>query len=325
MKFNFVFLARCLALCALSLAGCSGGGGGTVVASAPVQVSQSTPAPAPVPPPVTVTMATNLQPPNSVGTYPLTSLDVNVGSQGLDHPPAGQSLTTIVIGTDPDGTFGRVNFNVTEPDGRAVVANVSLSQVDPKLPQLVSMLKPVYGPVTDDANGVVLTQSLGAQQLNSSAFGLWAYSYESDPKGNGAGQTFAFAYGNLTPPASVPTSGSATFNGTTTGLGGDGSGPNALSAVQGNVQINANFSSQSVASKFTNLATQNIYTNATGSLPDLTGTSSISGNAYSGAIAGTGLTGTINGHFYGTAARETAGVWQASGGGSNWVGSFGAK
>jgi hypothetical protein len=60
-------------------------------------------------------------------------------------------------------------------------------------------------------------------------------------------------------------------------------------------------------------------------LPNLTGTSTISGNAYAGAISGGTLTGTINGNFYGSAAQETAGVWQASGGGNTWIGSFGAK
>ena len=60
-------------------------------------------------------------------------------------------------------------------------------------------------------------------------------------------------------------------------------------------------------------------------LPDLTGTSTLSGNAYAGPIAGTGLTGSINGNFYGYAAQETSGVWQASGGGNTWLGSYGAK
>jgi hypothetical protein len=187
------------------------------------------------------------------------------------------------------------------------------------------MLKQVFGPFTDDdAVVLALVQSAGAQGLTSSAFGLWGGAYENDPSGNGAGRAYAFAFGNLTPSGSVPASGSATFNGTTAGLGGGG-GSNALYAFQGNAQIVASFSTQSVASKFSNLTTQNIYTNATGTLPDLTGTSAISGNTYSGPITGTGLAGSLSGRFYGSAAQETAGVWQASGAGNSWMGSFGAK
>jgi hypothetical protein len=132
----------------------------------------------------------------------------------------------------------------------------------------------------------------------------------------------------------MPASGTATFNGATIGVGGATGGSTAYSLV-GNAQIIANFATQSVTTNLTNLSTlilsinnlstQTISTNAVGSLPNLSGTSTISGNAYAGPIAGTGLTGTIKGNFYGPAAQETAGVWQASGGGNAWIGSYGAK
>jgi hypothetical protein len=99
-------------------------------------------------------------------------------------------------------------------------------------------------------------------------------------------------------------------------------------ALQGNVQIVANFSTQSVTTKLTGLTTERISPGSgkvTGTLPDLTGSSAISGNAYGGPISGVGMSGTINGNFYGSAAQETAGVWQASGNGKAWLGSFGAK
>jgi hypothetical protein len=173
----------------------------------------------------------------------------------------------------------------------------------------------------------VLNQSAAGQTLNYSGFGLWGETWLNDSQGNGSGRLFAFAFGNPTSGAAMPVSGSATYNGTTSGAGGaaDSKTPNSLTALQGNAQIVANFSNQSVNAKLTNLTTQNLYTSAMGTLPDLTGTAAISGNAYSGAIAGTGLSGSIKGNFYGPAAQETAGVWQASGGGINWVGSFGAK
>jgi hypothetical protein len=155
--------------------------------------------------------------------------------------------------------------------------------------------------------------------LNYAAYGLWASGDTAT-----AGRAGTFAFGNLTPTASVPATGSATFNGTTIGVGAATSG-STVYALQGTAQIIANFATQSVTTNLTNLGTKNIWTNAVGSLPNLSGTSTISGNAYAGTIAGTGLTGTINGNFYGPAAQETAGVWQASGGGNAWIGSYGAK
>jgi hypothetical protein len=203
--------------------------------------------------------------------------------------------------------------------------------------QLAVILKNIHGITT--GKSAVITQSVncgsqtpctynygangeflpGPQMLNYAAYGLWV----SDDAAT-AGRAGTFAFGSLTPTASVPATGSATFNGTTMGVGGATSG-STVYALQGNAQIIANFATQSVTANLTNLSTQNISTNATGSLPNLSGTSAISGNAYAGTIAGTGLTGTINGNFYGPAAQETAGVWQASGGGNAWIGSYGAK
>jgi hypothetical protein len=187
----------------------------------------------------------------------------------------------------------------------------------PNTAQFAAMLSQIFG--SPNTNGVAITQSIGAQSLNYAAYGLWA----SDDTAT-AGRAGTFAFGNPTPTASMPATGSATFNGTTIGVGGAASG-STVYALQGNAQIIANFATQSVTANLTNLSTQNISTNAVGSLPNLSGTSTISGNAYAGPIAGTGLTGTINGNFYGPAAQETAGVWQASGGGNAWIGSYGAK
>ena len=329
MKNSFRDMAAFLALCSLMLAACSGGGGGvgaaTTIAAAPVSAPAQPPAAQQTTPAPTVTVPANFQPANVTVTYPVTSAVAGPSSTGLISAGSGEGLTAATVTTDASGNFGRVNFSLPNVVGQTVTANVNLTFVSPQLSQLTSMLKQVYGPFTgDDVIVLALVQSAGAQGLTSSAFGFWGGAYENDPSGNGAGRAYAFAFGNLTPSASVPATGSATFNGTTTGLGGGGGG-NSLFALQGNAQIIANFSTQSVTSKFTNLVTQNIYTNATGTVPDLTGTAAISGNAYSGSISGTGLSGSISGRFYGAAAQETAGVWQASGAGNSWMGSYGAK
>jgi hypothetical protein len=152
------------------------------------------------------------------------------------------------------------------------------------------------------------TQSAGTQSLSASAYGIWGSN-----DGFNASRIGGFAIGSLTPSASVPTTGSATFNGSTVAISA-----NDVNTFVGSAQIIANFSANTVTANLTNFSGQGGAT-----LPNLTGIASISGNAYAGSISGTGLTvtGTINGNFYGSAAQETAGVWQIPG----LTGSYGAK
>jgi hypothetical protein len=188
--------------------------------------------------------------------------------------------------------------------------------------QIAGILTDNYG--SANSIGYTLTQLTAgsAGQLSSSAYGLWLYTDAGK-----AAHLGAFAIGNLTPAASVPVTGSATFNGYTIGANRDTSGGSVF-ALEGNVQVTANFSAQTVTTSITHLSFRNgpyAATPSGGTLPDLIGTSTMTGNAYAGTIAGGPLTGTINANFYGSAAQETAGVWQASGGGNAWIGSFGAK
>jgi hypothetical protein len=238
---------------------------------------------------------------------------------------SGQGAT-ITLTTDGTGLV-KVAFNI--PTTGATFTQQYTSSVwdyggpfgvvyTPTAAQLATILmRDVFGFPNTTAS--FITQSTGGQSLNSAAYGFWA---SGDTATTGRAGTFAF--GNLTPTASMPATGSATFNGQTFGVGGATSS-STVHALQGNAQIVANFATHSVTTNLTNLSTQNISTNAVGSLPDLTGTFTISGAAYTGPLSGGVLSGTINGNFYGSAAQETAGVWQASGGGNSWIGSFGAK
>lgn len=299
------------------LAACSGGGGGTAALPAPTAAAPSLPtSPAPL----------SFLPRNSTVTYQAasaTALATNAGMIGSAIAGSGQGAT-ITISEGANGV-NKVDLNIPT-SGATFTQQYSYSVWDdsgpfftnvPTAAHLTTILRDVFG--FPNTTGTVITQSIGAQSLNSSAYGLWASGDTAT-----AGRTGTFAFGNQTPTASVPGTGSATYNGATIGIGGATNGSNVY-AVQGKVQIIANFVNQSVSSNLTNLSTQNISNNAIGSLPDLAGTSAIAGNAYSGPIAGGGFNGTINGNFYGSAAQETAGVWHASGGGNSWVGSFGAK
>lgn len=290
----------------LLLAGCSSGGGGGVSATAaPTAIAPSTPQTSagsggPI----------NLQGANSTVDYKAAAL---YGS--ALYPAPGTASVTLT--TDASGNLKIISFNL--PGFGLKDASPSVipsSSITADLGNLVLIFRETFGFVS--TQGYTLSQVAGPQTLSSSAFGLWG---SGDVMGGGAG---GFAFGNLTPANSMPPSGSATFNGTVIGLG-TANNATATYALQGEAQINANFSNQSVTTRLTNLNTMNLSTNAKGSLPELAGTSTIAGNAYSGSIAGGGLTGTVTGNFYGSAAQETTGVWQASGGGSFWGGSYGAK
>jgi hypothetical protein len=318
MGIRLDFPAGFLAAALLLLGACSGGGGSG---------ASAVPAPTPVVPPVAAGGASvSLQGANTAVTYQAasaTALVTNTGVAGITAAAPGQGAT-ISITTDASG-LTKIVFSVPTT-GTTFTQQYTYSVWDyggpvsgnaPTTANLVAILRDVYG--FPNTTGSAITQSIGTQSLNSAAYGFWA---SGDSATTGRAGTFAF--GNLTPAASVPATGSATFSGITIGVGGATSGSTAY-ALQGKAQIIANFATQSVTTNLTNLGTQNISTNALGSLPDLAGTSTISGNGYTGPIAGSGLTGTINGNFYGPSAHETAGVWQASGGGNSWIGSYGAK
>jgi len=150
-----------------------------------------------------------------------------------------------------------------------------------------------------------------------------------------------FVYGVQTPVASMPSSGSATYSGTTTGYVSSDLA-NTSYAYNGIATLTANFSSKTISGSLTNLTT----TSSTG-IGTVSGTSigsislgsaSISGNSYSGSasnsttsglLSGVTLSGTYSGNFYGGGASETGGGYSLSGSQSGntytLIGTYGAK
>jgi len=310
-------LAAFLAFGMPLLAACSGGGGGGAVAtttSAPAPVSPATP---------TSGVAVNFQPAMTTVTYPAAAVTVIGAAKGMGNiaiSAAGQGAT-ITLGTDSSGNLSRVIIPAGSIDDRFLPYDTGRPLTDPSTLNFGIQLGDTFGFASANTIGYSISQVAAGQGLTSSAYGIWTSVWKSPSADAGV-----FAFGNLTPATAVPATGSATFNGFTTGFGGPTDGSAAF-VLNGNAQIIANFSNQSVTTNLTNLSAGNIsYTSsAKAAVPNLTGTSAITGNAYTGPLSGGGLSGTVNGNFYGSAAQETAGVWQASGGGSAWVGSFGAK
>lgn len=293
--------ASVLVLAAL-LAGCSGGGGGGGAAT----TTPVTPAPAPTSagqPSGTIPL--NLQAAGMTVSYPVASTFDGAA-------PVSTRNGTITLTTDANGNINKLVFDFP---GRSLTVIPTTELSSPRTAdavQLNGILNQTFG--FPNTVGYTLSQVAGSQTLTSSAYGVWA---DDMFKSFGDGRPFAF--GNLTPAASVPTTGSATYNGSVIGIGLQNE--STAFALDGKAHIVANFSTQSVAASLTNLRT----VGGPGALPDLTGTVAISGNAYSGSIAGGALKGAIGGNFYGAGADETAGVFQAGGDGNYLFGSYGAK
>ncbi len=297
-----------MVLSALLLSGCGGGGGG-----APAVIVAPPPTPAGIP--------VSFQAAGTTVTYSPSHISARVSSGVVTFSSgASASSYTISVTTKPNGDLSSVTFDIpTPPESFKQTYNSGFGPLNSlTLAQLAKALAAIdYG--VPGSNGFLASQVAASQQLSSSAYGMWAILDTTS-----AGRIGAFAIGDRTPVASVPTTGTATYTGTMIGAG---SGTAAQVAVLGNAQIVANFATKSVTTNFTNILTENLVTGARVALPNLTGTSVISaaGTGYSGPISGTGLTGTVGGSFRGPDALETSGYWSAGGGGSSYLGSYGAK
>jgi hypothetical protein len=301
--------AALLVSCLLPLAGC-GGGGSYNAPAAPVFSPGGGIAQGGTP--------LNLQAANTSVTYQAAAATAMAAKWGAASISAAGQGATITLSTDAKGDL----TTVVIPAGG--INNTFSGGAGSKLSDSNTLY---FGYQLDDftqfTNEVsyTISQAATGAGLTASAFGEWFSNGNTLP-----GNAGVIAFGNLTAPGSVPATGSATYNGNTIGMGGAADGSSVFT-VMGNAQIIANFATQNVTTNLTALTAGNVAfaSKTVPSVPDLSGMSALSGNAYSGPIAGGGLTGTINGNFYGASAQETAGVWQASGGGIAWIGSFGAN
>ncbi|SEQ29721.1 hypothetical protein SAMN03080615_01096 [Amphritea atlantica] len=145
---------------------------------------------------------------------------------------------------------------------------------------------------------------------------------------NSAGRIGSISVGSRTDGSAVPTTGSATFVGITSGVYIDSAGTAFF--VAGNTSINADFSARSLNFTTFNNNTVNGNTGATGVNSDLnlsgTLTYAAGSNNFSGSVNGTGLTGSASGYFYGPSAEEAGGTFALTGSGvENYTGAFGSK
>lgn len=310
-------------LAPLILAACAGGGGGGGSSSGGVTVTPFTSWSA-VQPNSTV-QATGDSTQVTYADNPSTGL---VGT--ISAPTRNQGGASLTL------SYGSSLVNsVTANSGQGTVLTFDKSAGDTIAPLNV-------GPFAGDVNI--------AAKANGSAVGLFAEPCPSNPcgwnyqsygiwingidasTGIGNGTTGAISVGSATPVSGMPATGTASFVGTAGGLYVSPSG--GASFTIADMSANVNFGTRAIGFSTTSTHLTNNFTSFTprGDL-NMSGvlTYSAGSNAFSGAViasgAGSGLSGTAAGKFYGPTANEIGGTYglKAASGLESLIGAFGGK
>lgn len=264
---------------------------------------------------------------------PVTSLPQTTGTN-----------STVTLVTDATGNLESITFNITNnaaatftgsyaPTLNGGVYNGGTAGTynswggSPSTPTAATFdnafLAPIFKSVNDNGGSAnfVISQIAGTLLaptiLASGAYGMWM-----NNAGGGAGALGVWAMGVSPLLSSIPTTGTATYNGQTIGAATGGTN---LMVLTGSIALTANFAAGTVNTTISGIATDNVETGVTGAIPTLSGTQAISSATYQGSIAGGGYSGKLSGGFVGAGALETVGTWNAGNGTVTAIGSYGAK
>jgi hypothetical protein len=177
--------------------------------------------------------------------------------------------------------------------------------------------------VSADGSKIALAANPYDYNWDYQSFGVW-----TTGAGTGSGTFGAMSIGSTTPGSAIPTSGTATYSGYTGGRYVNSSGQYWFTSSS--MTAAANFGTRSVT--FNTTGTQvtpdlinvsnNTSLNMSGSLSYAAGTNQITGSVTTTG----GLTGSVNGRFYGPAAQEIGGTFSVTGSGlTGYAGAFGGK
>ncbi len=305
MKKKLLMLSSSFAV--IALAGCGGGGGGGTA------TNSATPVPVP----------STLQAAGTTKTYDVNSAVGLVQNQAfiqerIDQAGGGSTITAT---TDASGNLSTLSFSILTNGSTVNQTYQNFALLSPNLFNLNTLTQGFNNPNNNTNYAFVSMLINSTNTLSYTAYGLWG-------SANG-GNTNVGTLSAGVPTTAMPISGTATFNGTTLG-----SATETLSyfprtstpmALWGNIQLVANFSSRIISTNISNIQTQSINNSVIGTLSNINGSATISGNQYLGTLSGGGLSGTQVGSFYGPNAVETGGTWKVSGGGVTAIGSYGAK
>lgn len=229
--------------------------------------------------------------------------------------------TQVTVGTDPSTGHRTLTLNVTANNAPLYTNKFDLAMASP------AVVAPFIGVLdgTTFSDGSRANEIVVDPTLSFSSYGIWVNTTSLN-----MGNTGAFAVGQMTPAANIPTTGQAVYTGSTIGALVTGGGSFVLT---GNAQLTANFLLMSVSGSlsgmqaFANGTSTPWNTLTLGAAPITAG----AGGPYAGAVTSpasgslVALSGTYNGNFFGPAANETAGTWKVTGTGTTAFGAFGAK
>lgn len=136
----------------------------------------------------------------------------------------------------------------------------------------------------------------------------------------GTGKVGVFSVGSQTASTDVPTTGNATFKGTAGGIYHNGvDDPQTMSA---DAELEVDFANAKADFKTTNSMLE---TGLESGLDMTANDLAIAGGSFSGAVGTTnGMSGDVDGRFYGPGASEVGGTFVLTGGSATMIGGYGA-
>jgi hypothetical protein len=174
---------------------------------------------------------------------------------------------------------------------------------------------------TNDKQNTIAFADTGSNGFDYQTFGAWKTGIET-----GSGSMGAFSVGSPTATAAIPTTASAIFTGTAGGFVVNKAGDGA--SFSADATLDANFAKRTMgfttanSTLFNGAARPGLDMN--GSMTYAAGSNSMSGNV----SAQNGMSGDMQGQFYGPAAQEVGGTFALKGKGNGTAamgGGFGAK
>ncbi|MBE1292407.1 MAG: hypothetical protein GJ677_07945 [Rhodobacteraceae bacterium] len=162
--------------------------------------------------------------------------------------------------------------------------------------------------------------------LDHSTFGFWMDGYPRGGHASNANVTGTLgvgSYGVTTAASNMPTSGSATYVGSSIGFAKSSDGDPYVTASD-ITMTTSDFSTMTINSS--NTYGTSLITGDR-AMPELnfSGTGSINGSGFDASVTATAASGAVNGQFYGPGAREIGGTFELSGPNTDYIGAFGAK
>jgi hypothetical protein len=326
-------MASSLAL-AIGLAACGGGGGGGGLVSIP---PPPTPTPTPTPAAATIGAPARAIAPNASLFPQATSGGPTMQAHSMTVFP----LLETAVSVRP----GRAEADTTTMNGGATLAFSSfvntgdasyrLNAANPVLGLSDVLLTHDPGSGAYKANlAAGAAASLDIFTLSWTTYGSWAVVMP-----DGTRTEAAFVTGYATPTGSVPTTGTATYNGITVGRtyhpqAGEVNGARSYN-VNGDATLVANFGSGVITGSLTNMTSNaSWYDSVPWNSVSLLG--AISGGQFTGTSAATSApanpgalggsaTGTFAGMFFGPSAQELGAVWTLYDGNASATGTIGAR